>query len=84
LQLPLKKLEVYRPAATDLILTKMARGDAQDLEDIEFLLAQEPLSQRELQEAFERARIPDVPEIRDLFVVAQPKVLAMAAGASKE
>lgn len=51
---PLEK--VFRPATIDLVLTKMARGDEQDLEDIGFLLNQEPISPRELQAAFARAR----------------------------
>jgi hypothetical protein len=61
-----------------LVLTKMARGDDQDLEDIRFLLSQEPISPHELQAAFARARVPDVTEIRQLFVAAQPKVLKLA------
>jgi len=36
------------------------------------------LSPRELQEAFARARVPDVAEIRHLFLAAQPKVLKLA------
>jgi hypothetical protein len=78
LQLPLTKLKVYRPATVDLVLTKMARADDQDLEDIRFLLSQEPISPRELQAAFARARVPDVAEIRELFIAAQPKVLQLA------
>ena len=61
-------------------LCKMARGDEQDLEDIRFLLSQEPLAPGELQAAFARARVPDVAEIRQLFVATQPKVLRLAAG----
>ena len=79
LQLPLTKLKVYRPATVDLVLTKMARGDEQDLEDIRFLLSQEAISPPELQTAFARARVPDVTEIRQLFVAAQPKVLKLAS-----
>src|SRR5439155_1754822 len=60
LPLQLTKLDVYRPAVIDLILTKMARGDDQDLEDIQFLLTQEQISQGALQEAFVKARLPDV------------------------
>ena len=78
LQLPLTKLKVFRPATVDLVLTKMARGDEQDLEDIRFLLSQEPLSPGELQAAFARARLPNVAEIRQLFIAAQPKVLKLA------
>jgi hypothetical protein len=71
--------KVFRPATVDLVLTKMARGDEQDLEDIGFLLNQEPISPRELQAAFARARVPDVTEIRQLFIAAQPKVLKLAS-----
>jgi hypothetical protein len=79
ISLPLTWLTVYRPAVVDLILTKMARGDTQDMEDIGFLLRQEPVSPQELQAAFARARVPDVAEIRELFVAAQPKVLNLAS-----
>ena len=78
LGLALANLKVFRPATIDLILTKMARGDEQDLQDIRFLLSREPLSPRELQAAFARARVPDVAEIRQLFLAAQPTVLKLA------
>jgi hypothetical protein len=78
LSLALAKLRVFRPATIDLVLTKMARGDEQDLGDIRFLLSQELISTQELQAAFARARVPDVAEIRELFVAAQPKVLKLA------
>lgn len=74
--LELRRLAVFRPATLDLILTKMARGDANDLADIEFLLAREPLTTEQLRAAFDRARVPDVAEIQALFRAAQPKVLA--------
>jgi hypothetical protein len=61
-----------------LVLTKMARADEEDLEDIQFLLSQKSISPRELQAAFARARVPDVTEIRELFIAAQPKVLKLA------
>ena len=78
LRLGLEKLATRRPATVDLVLTKMARGDAQDLDDIRFLFSREPLRVEELQAAFARARVPDVPEILELFEAAQPKVLAIA------
>jgi hypothetical protein len=77
LPLQLAKLDVYRPAIVDLILTKMARADDQDMEDIQFLLARERISRASLKEAFDRARVPDVEEIRQLFYAAQPKVLEL-------
>jgi hypothetical protein len=75
----LRKLVVFRPATIDLILTKMARADDDDLQDIQFLVRQESLTRDQLQTAFARARVPDVPEIRELFNRARPKVLALAA-----
>jgi hypothetical protein len=78
LSLALAKLRVFRPATIDLVLTKMARGDEQDLGDIRFLLSQEPIPPHELEAAFSRARMPEVPEIRELFLAAQPKVLKLA------
>jgi len=78
--LSFKNLQVFRPATIDLVLTKMARGDDQDLSDIRFLLQREPLSMEALRAAFARARIPDVSEIRELFCAAQSKVLALIVG----
>jgi len=75
--LPLGNLAIYRPATVDLILSKMARGDDSDLADIQFLLNHEPCTGEQLREAFARARVPDVAEIRQLFLAAQPKVLAL-------
>ena len=76
--LELQRLAGFRPATLDLILTKMARGDANDLADIAFLLVREPLTADQLRAAFARARVPDVPEIQALFRTTQPKVLALA------
>ena len=74
----LRHLTVFRPSTLDLVLTKMARGDENDLTDIRFLLQRETISAAQLRSGFARARVPDVPEIRELFHAAQPKVLAMA------
>jgi hypothetical protein len=62
----------------DFILTKMARGDENDLADIGFLLACEPLTVDQPRATFTRARVPNVPEIQALFCAAQPRVLALA------
>jgi len=40
----LAKLAVFRPSTLDLILTKMARADDDDPQDIRFLLRQEGLT----------------------------------------
>jgi hypothetical protein len=78
LDLRLSKLTVFRPATIDLILTKMARGDEDDLDDINFMLGQESLTGVQLETAFARARVPAVTEIQELFDRACPKVLALA------
>jgi hypothetical protein len=75
---PLQRLAVVRPSNLDLVLTKMARGDENDFEDIRFLLTTGPIPEVQLRSAFARARLPDVPEIRALFQAAQPKVLEIA------
>ena len=74
-----QRLSVFRPSTTNLILTKMARGDDNDLNDIQFLLRQEPITADILKNAFSRARVPEVQEIRELFLAAQPKVLDLVA-----
>jgi hypothetical protein len=79
LDVELQKLVVFRPATIDLILTKMARADEDDLQDIRFLLRQKSLAQDQVESAFSRARVPDVPEIQELFQRARTKVLALAA-----
>jgi hypothetical protein len=76
--LELRSLAVFRPATLDLILTKMARGDENDLADIRFLLSREPLTADQLRAAFPRARVPEIPETQALFLAAHPKVLALA------
>ncbi len=78
LELGLTKLTAFRPASIDLILTKMARGDDEDLQDIRFILHQERLTPDQLETAFSRARVPEVAEIRELFDRAKPKVLVLA------
>lgn len=70
----------FRPAALDLVLTKMMREDPQDLADIDFLLQREPFSSDQLRAAFVEARVPEIPEIRLAFVANQPRVLRLAHG----
>ena len=80
LNLDLQYLTVFRPATIDLILTKMARADEDDLKDIAFLLQQETMTPELLEAAFDCARVPEVVEIQEIFNRARPKVLALVAG----
>ena len=78
---PLRFLRLFRPATLDLILTKMMRGDdAQDLEDVSFLIRHDAVTRTQLEETFRRARLPEIQELHDAFAKARPLVLAMAAG----
>jgi hypothetical protein len=79
-----QKLSLFRPGTIDLILTKMMRDDRQDLDDIRFLLKQENLSPKQLTIAFERARVPQLPEFDQIFKGMQPKVLALATDVAVE
>ncbi len=79
LDLGFAKLSVFRPASIDLVLTKMVRGDEDDLQDIQFLLRRDPQTPDELVKAFALARVPEVPEIQALFSRAKSRVLAGAA-----
>ncbi len=77
----LRFLHLFRPAALDLILTKMMRGDdAEDMADVAFLIKHDAVSQAQLQEAFLRARLPEIPELHEAFAKAKPLVLALASG----
>ena len=60
-------LELYRPSAEDLILTKMMRIDPQDRSDIEFLVSQCQINVEMLEHLMTSAKIPDIPEIADAF-----------------
>ncbi len=77
--LPLRWLRLFRPATLDLILTKMMRGDdAQDMQDVAFLIEQGSVTPTQLETAFAEAVIPDLVEFRDAFKRAKPRVLNLA------
>lgn len=80
----LRNLRLYRPAAADLILTKMMRGaDAEDWKDIQFLLAQPEISRSGLQAALESAALPEGEELKQLFAQARERLLAALEQAEK-
>jgi hypothetical protein len=64
----------------DLILTKMMRDDALDLDDIRFLLRHGSVSREELLVAFQQVRLPELEEFRHIFDRVKPKVLALMEG----
>lgn len=57
----------------------MMRGDdAQDFEDIAFLVRHDEVTRVQLEETFQRARLPEVVELHDAFAKGRPLVLAPA------
>jgi hypothetical protein len=79
--LELRWLKLHRPATVDLILTKMMRGDdAQDMEDIAFMVRHDLISPQQIEEAFRDAIIPNVLELREAFEKAKPRVRQIVSG----
>ena len=75
----LQYLQLFRPHALDLLLTKMMRGpDPQDLEDAGFIIRSASLTRADVQAAIRQARLPGVPEIHEAFAQAVPLILQMA------
>jgi hypothetical protein len=78
-------LRLFRPATLDLVLTKMMRGDdAQDMEDIAFLVAHDKISPAQLETALSQALIPELQELQEAFELAKPRVRAIVKANSGE
>lgn len=71
----LERLRVSSLAPVDLALTKLARGDEGDLDDIRFLLATAQLDPAEARTAVEQALVPEI--LSDVFRETKPKLLAL-------
>ena len=58
-----------------ILTTKMMRGDdAQDMEDIAFLVEHDEITLDQLEAALSEAVIPDLPELKDAFELVKPRV----------
>ena len=76
---PTRWLRLFRPATLDLILTKMMRGDdAQDMNDIAFLIRHDRVTPEQIDTAMNEAVIPDLAELRDAFELAKPRIRELA------
>jgi len=64
---------LFRPQMLDLILSKMGRGDAKDLDDIRAMLALEPVAFRDVAEAVKNVRVPEV--YAEIFPAAKKRIL---------
>ncbi|MBP7830658.1 MAG: hypothetical protein KA248_12150 [Kiritimatiellae bacterium] len=62
-----RRLSLYRLGDGDLFLSKLMRYDPQDLDDARFIAERAGLSREDIRGWIERARVPDIPEIREQF-----------------
>lgn len=80
-----RRLRLSRPAKVDLILTKMMRGDdAQDMQDVEFLIRHDGITLEQMEPAFATVRMPDIIELHDAFARALPAVRRLLMSAVQE
>ncbi len=85
-ELGLSKLRLSRPRVLDLVISKMGRGDAQDVEDVRNLLRLEyrvtgrPITAAEVDAAADRARVPSV--YQEIFSEARRRIVAAAEKSS--
>ncbi|MGH8020136.1 MAG: DUF6036 family nucleotidyltransferase [Opitutaceae bacterium] len=70
-----RHLQVFRPRMLDLILSKMGRGDAKDLDDVRTMLALEPVAFRDVAEAVKNVRVPEI--YAEIFPAARSRILAV-------
>jgi hypothetical protein len=79
---PFEKLTVMRPRMLDLILSKMGRGDAQDVDDVRKMLRLEyavtglPITPKDIATAAAKANVPDI--YREIFPAARDAIIAAA------
>jgi len=84
-RLQLNHLKLFRPAAIDLVLTKMMRGnDEQDMADAEFIIQHDRITESDLLETFLQMKPIEIVELRDAFERAKPIVLNIARERSRK
>jgi hypothetical protein len=52
----------------------MMRGDDADLQEIEFLIKADNINPKDLEAAYPIAYVPDIPEIKEIFLASQNAV----------
>lgn len=68
-------LDLYRLGNIDLLLSKLMRHDPIDRHDARFIAQAANLTSEVVQAAIKRARVPDVPEIREEFEICSADIL---------
>jgi hypothetical protein len=69
------KLKVYRLSDIDLFLSKLMRNDPQDIRDAMFVVDRAGWEQDTIARLIRAARVPDIPEIREQFIVCSAHFL---------
>jgi hypothetical protein len=75
----LARLTVTALGPLDLILSKLARGDDEDLADFDWVIAREGLTASMVREAIARASVPEV--LADAFAAASRRLTERLATA---
>jgi hypothetical protein len=73
--LGLSNLSLEALGPLDIIVSKMARADNEDLSDISHLLRHEKLQEEQVRAAIARAQVPEI--LREVFLQSRPRVEAL-------
>lgn len=70
-----QRLSLLRLGNGDLFLTKLMRYDPQDLDDARFIIERAGFTPDDIRFWIRKARVPDIPEIREQFDLCSRKFL---------
>lgn len=83
INLPVKRLALFRLSDMDLLLSKLMRDDPQDQADALFIANAADLSVVEIEKGLREARVPPIPEIQEQFALASERLLKALRNAKK-
>lgn len=72
---PWTELALFRLSDDDLFLTKLMRDDPVDIADAQFIADRSGLTSERIRTLCSRARVPDIPEIRDQFAICSKRFI---------
>jgi hypothetical protein len=73
--LQLSNLSLESLGPLDIIVSKMARADAEDLQDVSHLLRHEKLTAEQVRQAISRAQVPEI--LKEVFADSRPRIEAL-------
>lgn len=77
-------LALYRLSDLDLLLSKLMRDDPQDQQDAQFIIEAASLNRAAVENALQKARIPDIAEVREQFQLASQRLMSRFPGGERE